>query len=78
MQAFKKGKGHIQCTKLPLLWDLGEVIDWQPYPHFSGEANSQTQTCNLLLVEGTCYHTKASFKEINYISIDTNKLPASL
>ena len=34
MQDLKKRKGHTQCTKLPLLWDRGEMIDWQPNPHF--------------------------------------------
>ena len=37
----------------------GRGYNKQSYPQFMGDVDSQTQTCNmLLLVKGTCYRTK--------------------
>lgn len=53
MQKCVKINGHTRYTKFLLLRGLGEVIDRQPLPHsFFGEADFQTQTCDLSLFGG--------------------------
>lgn len=55
-----KKKSRTQCTKIPFLWGLGEIIVGCLTPNFFEEVDSQTRMhCLLLLMEGTCHCTKA-------------------